>query len=73
MHRVPVLVADERKAARQHAAIGQCRQQLSAVSDSRVEPLHQRHERTLRAFGQPLRAFAAAGDGVALRLRVGKL
>ena len=67
-----LLVAHQGKAARQHAAIGQRRQQLAAVGDTRLQPLHRGRQRAPRALGQPLRAFAVARDGLALRLRVGE-
>ena len=73
MHGVTLLVAHQGKAAREHAAIGQRRQQLAAMGDPRIETLHRGHERTAGALGQPLRALAVARDGVALRLGVGEL
>ena len=72
MNGVALLVAHQRKAARQHAAIGQRRQQLAAMGDAGLEPLHRRRQRAARALGQPQRAFAVARDGVALRLRIGE-
>ena len=72
-HRVALLVAHQRKAARQHAAIGQRRQQLAAVGDARLQPLRGGRERAPRPLGQARRAFAVARDRLALRLRVGEL
>ncbi len=72
MHGVAVRVAHQRKAARQHAAIGQRRQQLAAMGDPCVEPLQDRAKRAPRALGQTQRALAVAGDGLALRLRIGE-
>ncbi len=72
VHGVALLVAHQGKAARQHAAIGQRRQQLAAMGDARLETLHRGRERAPRALGQPLRPFAVARDGLALRLGVGE-
>ena len=72
MHGMPLFVAHQRKTARQHAAIGQRRQQLPAMGDPRVQPLHRRCQRAPRALGQPQHAFAVARDGLALRLRIGE-
>ncbi len=72
MHRVAAFVAHQRKAAREHAAIGQRRQQLAAMGDARVETLQGGQKRAAGALGQPLRALAVARDGIALRLRVGE-
>ena len=73
MHREALRVAHQRKAARENAAIGQRRQQLSAVSDPRLLALHQDRQRPPRPLGQSQRALAVARDGLALRLRVGEL
>ena len=72
MHGVARFVAHQRKTARQHAAIGQRRQQLAAMGDAGLQPLHRGHERAARALGEPLRALAVARDGVALCLGVGE-
>ena len=72
MHGMALLIAYQRKTARQHAAIGQRRQQLPAMGDPRVEALHRGDQRAPRALGQALCAFAVARDGLALRLRVGE-
>ena len=66
------LVAHQRKAAREHAAIGQCGEQLAAVLDAGIQPLQQRHQRAARALGQAMRALALARNRVALRLRIGE-
>ena len=74
MHGLAVLVAHQRKAARQHAAIGQRRQQLPAMARrGRRSRCIDGGQRAPRALGEPLRAFAVARDRVALRLRVGEL
>ena len=73
MDGVALLVAHQRKAAREHAAIGQRRQQLAAMGDPGLEPLHHGDECAARALGQPLRALAVARDRFALRLGVGEL
>ena len=39
MHRVALLVAHQREAAREHAAIGQRAEQLAAMGDPRLQPL----------------------------------
>ena len=59
MHGVALLVAHQRKAAREHAAIGQRRQQLAAMGDARLEPLH----RGRRARGARARPAAACARG----------
>ena len=71
MHRVPLRIAHQGKAAREHAAVGQRRQQLAAMAHARVETLQGGQKRAAGALGQPLRALAVARDGVALRLGVG--
>ncbi len=43
------------------------------MGDACLEPQHRRCQRAPRALGQALCAFTVAGDGLALRLRVGKL
>ena len=73
MHRVALLVAHQRKAARQHAAIGQRGQQLPGMHDAGLLPLHQDRQRAAGALGEPQRAFAVARDAVTLRLRIGEL
>ena len=73
MHRVPLRIAHQGKAAREHAAIRQRRQQLAAMGDARVETLQSGLKRAAGALGQPLRALAVARDGIALRLGVGEL
>ena len=73
VHRVPLRIAHQGKAAREHAAVGQRRQQLAAMRDARVETLQSGLKRAAGALGQPLRTFAVARDGIALRLRVGEL
>ena len=70
---VAAFVAHQGKAAREHAAIGQRRQQLAAMGDARVETLQSGQQGAAGALGQPLRAFALARDGIALRLGVGEL
>ena len=72
VHGEALLIAHQRKAARQHAAIRQRRQQLPAMGDTRFQPLHRRRQRAPRALGQALHAFAVARDGLALRLRIGE-
>jgi len=72
VHGEALLIAHQREPARQHAAIRQRRQQLSAVGDTRLKALHRQSERAPRALGEALRAFAVARDGLALRLRVGE-
>ena len=72
MHRVPLRIAHQGKAAREHATIGQRRQQLAAMGDARVETLQGGQKRAAGALGQPLRALAITCDGVALRLGVGE-
>ena len=72
MHRLAVFVAHQCKTAREHAAVGQRRQQLAAMGDAGLKPLHRCDQRPARALGEPLRPFAVACDGVALRLRVGE-
>ena len=67
-----LLVTHQRKTAREHAAIRQSGQKLSAVRDPRVESLHHGGDRAPRALGQTQRALAVARDGLALRLRVGE-
>jgi len=73
VHGMALLIAYQRKTARQHAAIRQRPEQLAAMGDTRLEPLHHHCERAPRAFGQALRAFAVARDRVAPGLRVGEL
>ncbi len=72
MHGVALLVAHQGKTAREHAAIGQRSQQLTAVGDPRLKPLRCRCKRAPRALGEAQHAFAVARDGLALRLRVGE-
>ena len=72
MQRMTRLIAHQRKAAREHAAIGQRRQQLLAAFDPRLKPLQRSRERASRALGQSMRALAVAGDGLTLRLRIGQ-
>jgi len=67
------LVTHQRKAASEHAAIGQSGEQLAAGLDAGVEPQHERRQRALRAVGQTMRALALAGNRVALRLGIGEL
>ena len=67
-----LLVAHQGKAARQHAAIGQCTQQLTAVGDPGLEPLHRGRERPPRALGEPKGSLAVARDDLALGLGIGK-
>ena len=66
------LVAHQREAAGEHAAVGEGGEQLSGVNDAGVVALHQVRQRAAGAFDQPLRAFAFAGDPLALSLRVGE-
>jgi len=73
MHRVALFVAHQGKAAREHAAIRQRRQQLAAMGDTCVETLQGGQKRAAGALGQPLRALAVARDGIALRLGIGQL
>src|SRR2546423_1074784 len=47
MHRMAVLIAHQRKAPVQHAAIGQGGEKLTAVGDPRIEPLQQGAERAV--------------------------
>ena len=70
VHGVAVFVAHQGKAAGEHAAIRQRRQQLAAIGDARVETLQSGLKRAAGALGQPLRALAIARDGIALRLGV---
>src|SRR6266404_7632313 len=70
---VTFLVAHQRKTACKNAAIRQRRQQLAAVGDTRLKPLHGYRQRAPRALGETERTLAVAGDGLALRLRVGEL
>ncbi len=72
MHGVAMFVAHQGKAAREHAAVGQRRQQLAAMGDPRVEALQSGQKRAAGALGQPLRTFAVARDRIALRLGVGE-
>ena len=72
MHGMALLIAHQCKTARQNAAIGQRRQQLSAMPDARLLALHQDRQRPPRPFGQAQRAFAVARDDLALRLCVGE-
>ena len=51
MQGMAVFVAYQGKAARQHAAIGQCRQQLTAMGDACFQPLHRCQQRAPGAFG----------------------
>ena len=73
MQGVAVRIAHQSKAAREHATIGQRRQQLAAMGDPRFQPLHRRQQGAAGALGEALGAFAVARDGVALGLRVGEL
>ena len=72
VHGMALLIAYQRKTARQHAAIRQRPQELAAMGDTRLEPLHRHCKRTSRALGQALCAFAVADDRVALGLRIGE-
>ena len=72
MHGVAMLVAHQGKAAGEHAAIGQRRQQLAAMGDACVETLQSGQQRAAGALRQPLRALAVTRDGIALRLGVGE-
>ena len=71
MHRMAALIAHQRKASVQHAAIGQGGEKLAAVGDPRIEPLQQGAERAVGPFGKPVRTLAVADNCGALRLRVG--
>ena len=73
MQRMAGLVAHQREAARQHAAIGECIQQLSAMGNPRRQPLRRGGERAVGALRQSNYAFVIPGDRLALRLRVGQL
>ena len=72
MHGMSGFIAHQRKAAGEHAAIGQSGKQLAAVLYARIEPLQQRRQRALGALGEPMGALALAENRVALCLRVGK-
>ena len=51
MNRMTVGIAHQRKAAGQHAAIGECSEQLAVMSHAGVEPLKQRVNCSGRAVG----------------------
>ena len=56
VHRMTVMVAHQRKAAGEHAAIGKRCQQLAAMGHLRIEPLKQRIDRAGRSVGQTIDA-----------------
>ena len=68
--RPPVEIAHQRKAARQHAAMGQRRQQLSAAFDRALRCLIESARRALPAVGERDHTLALAADAVAMRLGV---
>ena len=72
MHRLAGCVAHQRKTAREHAAVGQCCQQLAAMDDAGFTALHRGHKCPACALGETQRTFAVARDRMALGLRIGK-
>ncbi len=72
VHRMTGMVAHQRKAAGEHAAIGQRSEQLAAMGHVRIEPLQQRIDGASRTVGQAIYALTRTGDLLVLRLRVGK-
>ena len=66
------LFADGRRSHAPARRVGQRDEQLAAMGDAGLKPLHRCDQRPAGALGEPLRPFAVACDGVALRLRVGE-
>ena len=63
VHRMTFMVAHQRKATREHAAIGERREQLTAMDHVRIEPLQQRVDGAGRAVRQAMHAITRTGNG----------
>lgn len=73
MQRMIAFVTHQRKTARQHAAIGQRGQQLSAMADAGLLSLQQGQKRAAGAFAKPQRSLMIARDRLPLCLCIGEL
>ena len=66
MQRMIAVVPHQRKAACQYAAVGQRRQQLSAMADAGLLSLQQGQKRAAGAFAKSQRPLMIAGDRLSL-------